>query len=240
MSDIEIIRIAHADTHERSRRYIGWLLGVETEFDSRTEGQPTTQELPPLDPCGPGPTSVKPNPIINSQSIFQSIIFHLLHPDESSVEIAHHLLKVTDRKPPSLCLDKIPEEFYKNGLFYYRCFNCRRMVGDPLADVLALPLHPNPWMRINIYLMSTLFFVSARVYSNVAMWILPARRWIIGWHTKAAITFHKNWTKTHKSKMARALARNEKASILEVEDATEDDNRTVSLCPFAMTAKPTS
>ena len=240
MSGIEIVRKSHTDTNKRLYRYIGWLLGVETEFDSRTEGQPTMQELPPLDPCGPG-VGVKPNPIVNSQSIFQSIIFHLLIPDESSIEIAHHLLKITDRKPPSMCLDKVPEEFYKNGLFYYRCFNCRRMVGDPLADALALPLHPNPWMRINIYFMSTLFFISARVYSNAAMWLLPVRRWIIGWHTEALIAFHQNWTKTHKSKMARALARNEKSSILEVEDAaTEDDNSTISLCPFAMTAKPTS
>ena len=197
------------------------------------------QELPPLDPCGPG-LRAEPNPIIHSRSIFQSIIFHLLHPDESSVEISHHLLKITDRKPPSMRLDRIPEEFYKNTMFYYRCFNCRRMVGDPLADALLLPLHPKFWIRTNIYLMSTFFLMSARVYSNAARWIVPARRRIIGWHQKASSAFHETWTKTHKSKMAHALARNEKASILDVENTIKDDNASMaSLCPFAMTAKPT-
>jgi hypothetical protein len=218
--------------------YIGWLLGVETTFDSRGEGKPTMQELPPLDPCGPG-VGAGSNPIIHSRSIFQSIVFHLLHPDESSVKVSHHLLKITDRKPPSMRLDKIPEEFYKNTMFYFRCFNCRRMIGDPLADALLLPVHPKFWMRTNIYLMSTFFFVSARVYSNAARWILPARRWIIRWHTKALRTFHETWMRTHKSKMAYALARNEKASILDLEYTIKGDNDTTSLCPFAMTAKPT-
>jgi hypothetical protein len=225
-------------------RYIGWLLGVETaESDSptcRSDDQPTMEDLPPLDPCGPG-VNVKPNSIINSQSIFQSIIFHLLDPDESSVEIAHHLLKITDRKPPSMQSNTIPEEFYKNKLFYYRCFNCRRMIGNELADSLELPLHPNPWTRLNIYLVSTLFLVSTRVYCIVAMKSPgPVRRWITGLHKKASIAFHQQWMKTHRSKMAKALARNEKASVLQEEDSANDVKYdTVSVCPFAMTAKPT-
>ena len=202
------------------------------------------KQLPPLDPCGPG-VGPKPDPIMHSTSIFQSIIFHLLHPDESSVTISHHLLKITDRRPPSMHLDLIPEAFYKNSLFYYRCYNCRRMVGDPLADALSLPLHPKAWMRTKIYLKSTLFFMLLRIYSNVAKWIPPIKGLIVGWHTKALGSFHENWMKTHKSKMAYALARNEKASILNAnEDAVKDmdpnsSNSSISLCPFAMTAKPT-
>jgi len=217
-------------------RYIGWLLGVETEFDNRLNGQPTMDELPPLDPCGPG-VGGKPDPI-RSQAIFQSIIFHLLHPDESSVEIAHHLLKITDRKPPSMQLNKIPEEFYKNRLFYYRCFNCRRMIGEELADALELPLHPNQLTRVKIYLVSTLFFLSLRTYTIVAKWS-PVRRLLIRWHKKASISYHQRWMKTHKSKMAKALASNEKASILPVEDSADDVECTDSVCPFAMIAKPT-
>ena len=221
-------------------RYIGWVLGVETEFDSsRSDGQPTTQELPPLDPCGPG-VGAKPNAIQNSQSIFSSMIFHLFEPDETSVEVAHHLLKITDRKPPSLQLNKIPEEFYKNDRFYSRCFNCRRMIGNDLADALALPFHPNPWERANIYLRSTLILVLTRAYSIAAMWVPFARRLIIGWHSKKMIEFHDRWTKTHKSKMATALARNEKASILDAKDAADTCNHAASICPFAMIAKPTS
>lgn len=221
----------------RVHRYIGWLLGVETAFDKREEGQPTIQELPPIDPCGPG-VGVKPSPIMHSKSIFESIIFHLLHPDESSVRISHHLLKITDRKPPSMRLDQIPKEFYTNTLFYYRSFNCRRMIGYPLADALLLPFHPNIWMRTNIYVMSTCFFIMVRLYSNAARSVSPARRWIIRWHTKALRAFHETWSRTHISKMAYALARNEKASILDQGNAMKGDDRMTSLCPFAMTAKP--
>eukprot|EP00536_Pseudo-nitzschia_multiseries_P001983 jgi/Psemu1/235232/estExt_Genewise1.C_260128 len=220
-------------------RYIGWLLGVETEFDNRCEGHPTMKELPPLDPCGPGVGAV-PNPVEHSQAIFQSVIFHLLHPNESSVKIANHLLKVTDRRPLSTRLEKVPEEFYKNGLYYYRCFNCRRMIGDPLADALSLPLHPSRLVRINIYLLSTFSLTLMRIYSNAARWVAPVRRWIIRWHSNLSVTFHKKWMETHKTKMARALAKNEKSSVLDVEeeDAIDAGRRSVSLCPFAMTAKP--
>lgn len=66
------------------------------------------------------------------------------------------------------------------------------------------------------------------------------RRLVIGWHANMSVAFHENWTKTHKSKMARALAKHEKASILEVEDedAIDVNNDAISLCPFAMIAKP--
>ena len=221
-------------------RYIGWLLGVETEFDSRGEGQPTMKQLPPLDACGPGPGPEK-NPVEHSKSIFQSIIFHLLHPDESSVNISHHLLKVTDRKPPGMGFEKIPDSFYKNDFFYYRCFNCRRMVGDPLADALQLPLPSSSWVWTKMYLKSTLVFSLTRLYTNASRWIPPIRRWIIRWHTKAVGSFHYNWRKTHKSKMAYALAKHQKASIFHTEETAIKDNDPVitSLCPFAMTAEPT-
>ena len=196
------------------------------------------KELPPLDPCGPG-VAVKANPIINSRSIFESIIFHLLHPDDSSVAISHHLLKVTDRKPPSIRPEQIPEEFYTNALFYYRCFNCRCMVGDPLADALSLPFHPNFWMRTNIRLLSTFSFILVRIYTNLARWVSPARRWIVRWHTKGLNAFHETWSMNHKSKMAYALGRNKKASILDLENIKKGNDSNTSFCPFAMTAKPT-
>ena len=127
-------------------RYLGWILGVETTFENRRNGQLTMKELPPLDPCGPGVGCTIQDPIKNSNSILQSIIFHLLEPDERSHAIAIHLLKITDRKPPGVSLKEIPDEFYKNELFYLRCYNCRQMVGNELADALGLPHHPNPFL----------------------------------------------------------------------------------------------
>jgi ER-bound oxygenase mpaB/B'/Rubber oxygenase, catalytic domain len=241
-------------------RYIGFLLGVETEGEERTAnvGRPAAfEDLPPLDPCGPGGGEhSRNNPVTRSNAILQSIIFHLMDPDESSVEIAHHLLKITDQRPPTMRMDKIPEDFYKNELFYYRSFNCRRMIGDPLADALDLPLHPKWWMRRKIWLKSTVILSFLRLYTVAAMWVPFARRWIIGRHRQAMTAFHESWLKRHKSKLARALATKEKASVLEQSTAEEEfyaenggpdrggtitaaNTAAASICPFAMTAPPT-
>lgn len=227
-------------------RYIGYMLGVETEGEERVIGLPRMDDLPPLDPCGPG-IGPKPSPIMHSNAVLQSIIFHLLDPDRTSVEIAHHILKVTDRRPPSLAMKEIPDDFYKNELFYLRCFNCRLMIGNPLADALDLPLHPSRWTRIKICLKSTTIFSLIRVYTFTAMRVPFAKRWIINRHRRALVYFHEAWLKTHKSKMAKALATNDKASVLEEEVRENDkaaevrslvDTAGTSICPFAMTALP--
>lgn len=226
-------------------RFIGWLLGVETHFSTVTRfgDQPTLTELPPLDPCGPG-YGKTPDPICNSNSLLQSMIWHLLDPDKSSVEIAHHLLKITDRRPPSMQLSKIPDAFYRNELFYFRSFNCRRMIGDPLADALELPFHPIWWNRVKIYLKSQFLFGLFRIYTVASMVKIPiVRNWMIRQHTRALVAFHERWVKSHQTKMARALAKNEKATVLEEssKDGTDEDSidgAGASLCPFAMTAPP--
>ncbi|KAG7355774.1 DUF2236 domain containing protein [Nitzschia inconspicua] len=219
-------------------RYLGWLLGVETEYGERQTGLPTMDELPPLDPCGPGLNCSAPDDTIkNSNSILQSVIFHLLDPDKSSVDIAHHLLKITDRKPPATSPRKIPENFYKNELFYYRCYNCRKMIGDPLADALELPFHPNPFCRLKIQAKSIFFFSLFRLYTAAAIWIVPFRRLVISWHERALVHFHETWTKTHQTKIAKAFSRGENASVLDVDD-TEDNTSSSSICPFAMIAPP--
>jgi ER-bound oxygenase mpaB/B'/Rubber oxygenase, catalytic domain len=223
-------------------RYLGWLLGVETDYGERQQGLPSMDELPPLDPCGPGVGCEIPDTIMNSNAILQSVIFHLLEPDESSVEIAHHLLKITDRKPPSSSFDKIPEAFYKNELFYYRSYNCRRMIGDPLADALELPFHPNPWMRLKIRLKSTFFLSMFRAYTLATIWIPPFRRFVISWHEHALVRFHEAWTKSHQAKLSNALSKGEKASVLDDEPWTDGSGhvkpKSASLCPFAMVASP--
>jgi hypothetical protein len=222
-------------------RYLGFLLGVETEFEDRLNGQATMYKVPPLDPCGPGVGCMIQDPVKNSNATLQSIIFHLLDPDKGSVEIAHHLLKITDRKPPSVSLNEIPDEFYQNELFYLRCYNCRQMIGDPLADALELPLHPKPWIRIKIRLKSFFILSLMRIYTLAAMRVPFIRNFIISRHIRALVTFHEKWCETHKSKLARALARGEQSSVLEgfedhvVEGANSNSS---SLCPFAMTAAP--
>jgi hypothetical protein len=218
-------------------RYIGWLLGVETGVEERPQSQLTMHVLPPLDPCGPGVGSLMPDTFNNSNSILQSIIFHLLEPDESSVEISHHLLKVTDRKPPSSAFKKISPDFYENDLFFYRCYNCRIMIGNPLADALELPYHPNPFIQLKIRLKSAFFLSLLRVYTVATIWMPTFRRVVVGWHERALLKFHETWTKSHKSKLVRALTNGEKSSVLDDVSVTEAEIRT-RICPFAMTASP--
>ncbi len=226
-------------------RYIGWLMGVEVEGDIRSAKYLSVEDLPPLDPCGPG-RSERPDPCRHSAAILDSILDHLLDPDETSVEISHHLLKITDRKPPSSKLSEIPDEFYKNDLFYYRALQCRRLIGDPLADSLHLPFHPNRWKRMKCMIKSAFVLSIFRCYTLASMWIPLARRKVIQWHTSAFLRFHEEWIKTHQTKMGRALARNERATCL-VEEETPNStsyqsNGTnesyQSLCPFAMVAPP--
>ena len=253
-------------------RYIGWVLGVETEtYDLKmlprvsstssngTQQQPhlsdsSWERLPPLDPCGPGRGHI-PDPIANSNSLLQSFIFHLLDPDESSVEVAHHLLQITDRKPPNSNFKKIPPSFYKNELFYFRAFQCRRFIGNPLADALHLPYHPSLFVRIKLWCKSTFFLSLLRVYTLTAMWIPFCRRRMISWHEKRMKTFYEGWEKTHKTRMANALAKKERPGWTTTTTGSEkNDNNTLkamdadhhhemsssSLCPFAMVAPPTT
>ena len=221
-------------------RYIGWLLGVETIQEERTKEEPSIASLPPLDPCGPG-MGVKPDAIVHSFSLLQSILFHILDPDESSIEISHHLLKVTDRKPPSMSFREIPEEFYKNELFYFRSLQCRRFIGNPLADALHLPYHPSPWKRAKLIVKSTIFLTAVRIYTLAAKWIPGMRLLMTRYHAWGFSKFHEHWLQTHKSKLAKALHRNEKPSCITKKQKSSEtrlDAPTDSLCPFAMIASP--
>lgn len=238
-------------------RYIGWLLGVETDDndETRTLGQPSTKALPVLDPCGPGRGS-RPDCIRHSAAKLQSMIWHLLEPDSSSTEIAHHLLKITDRRPPSMQFHKIPDSFYKNELYYLRSYNCRRLIGDPLADALELPFHPNRWIRLKIAIKSQVIFWMLRLYTAAGMRVPFIRRWMVRQHTRGLKAFHNRWLESHPSKMARAFAKNEKPSVLADDDghdknfdskfhdgknnvpSSPNDSAAPSLCPFAMAAPP--
>lgn len=207
-------------------RYIGWLLGVETETDTRTKGEPDTKELPPLDPCGPPrKDNVCKNTIQRSYALLESIIFHLGDPDDSSVRIAHHLLQITDRKPPKDIQNV--SSFYKNGLFYYRSLQCRKLIGEPLANALELPFHPNVWKRALIYATSAFVWSVLRVYTLASMYSPFCRKTLVGFHSRQFVNFHNYWNQTHTSKMAD-MARKR------VSNKINQSN----MCPFAMVAPP--
>eukprot|EP00429_Kryptoperidinium_foliaceum_P002866 CAMPEP_0176009154 /NCGR_PEP_ID=MMETSP0120_2-20121206/4108_1 /TAXON_ID=160619 /ORGANISM="Kryptoperidinium foliaceum, Strain CCMP 1326" /LENGTH=464 /DNA_ID=CAMNT_0017341949 /DNA_START=163 /DNA_END=1555 /DNA_ORIENTATION=+ len=205
-------------------RYLGWLLGVETEGDIRRPGHRSNGELPPLDPCGPG-RNKDGDPVRYSAALLESFIDHLLEPDESSVIISHHLLKITDRKPPSTKLSEIPEEFYKNDLFYYRSYQCRRLIGDHIADALQLPYHPSLWKRCWHRIRSAVFMSLFRFYTLATMFLPFVRRKVITWHTNGYKRFHDEWLKTHRTKMAKALATKELATCIREGNGDDADGK---------------
>lgn len=224
-------------------RYIGWLLGVETEAEA-WKGQ-ECEMITPMDPCGPGPTSLhERDTTIRAAAILQSVVAHLLQPDENSVQVAHHLLKITDRRPPSFDTSKIPANFYSNNLFYFRSLQCRRLIGDPLADALELPLHPNSIARFRIWLYSTIALTVIGVYTLIGIVVPFARRRMIRWHAKGLQIYHKQWLKDHPSRMARALVTKQLPTCVElcgdeVEEIPKVNGGTSqSFCPFAMVANP--
>jgi hypothetical protein len=216
-------------------RYIGWLLGVETVSDTQPIAK-LPSSLPPLDPCGPGYGRSR-DPILHSNAILQSGFFHILDPDETSVEIAHHLLKVSSHKAPGTKYGEKPhKDLYLTDWFYFRSLQCRRFVGNPLADALCLPLHPSFWKKVKLHTFSTIYLVLLRLYTLSAMFIPPLRRRMIRYHTNTMIRFHKTWICSHKSKMARALRLGEKASVNDQDHS--EDSESEHMCPFAMVAPP--
>lgn len=155
-------------------RYIGWLLGVETDndnFDDCLHSDQQIQKLSkqkPLDPCGSG-LGPNPDPIKHSNSLLQSIIFHIFDPDETSVEVAHHLLRMgnTKNQPSHKHLNKPqnpppPEE---NFLFCLRSLVCRLFIGDPLANKLHLPYHAKRSTRMFIWTMVMFYLSLLRLYT---------------------------------------------------------------------------
>ena len=136
------VPVADREAYLAVWRYLGWLLGIPVidDIDKSALQDTDSAHTQPLDPCGPGWLPTKRNPLRHSQSIFQSIIFHLMHPDDTSVHISHHLLW-QGRKSDATTAEKQNETRW----FYYRALQCRRFIGDPLADALQLPRHTVCW-----------------------------------------------------------------------------------------------
>lgn len=199
-------------------RYLGWLLGVPVLDDhdvkrntwSRIDGK----RLRPLDPCGPGWIPDRPQPTEHAYAVFQSIILHLLHPDELSVKISNHLLRLGRDK------DATPEtQENQESWYYYRTLQCRRFVGNYLADALQLPLHKTAYQRWRQWTVSTLSLFCWTVYTWAGLPWSPFRFILIRYHRYYMRKFAAMWQTTHAKRMEEKLA-GEQA------------------CPFAMVAPP--
>lgn len=173
----------------------------------------------------------------HSNDLFQSIIVHLMEPDDTSVEISHHLLKITDRRPPKGGAS-LMSDFYVNDDFYLRSLLCRKFVGDPLADALRLPYPPERRRRWRLRAKALLILWSVRLYTLATRYLPFARRYAVRLHVNAMVRFHERWSSTHGSQMARALRRRVRPSVADDHD-DKDAASPPSCCPFAMVAPPT-
>ncbi|EKX35478.1 hypothetical protein GUITHDRAFT_146491 [Guillardia theta CCMP2712] len=98
-------------------RYIGWLIGVDDKHN----------------PC----TSVD-----RAKATLESIVMHILEPDEDSRAVAFHLLQVP-----------------RNGRgLAFRQHLCRKFIGDKLADSLGLPVS-TLWQSFTYF-----FMICIRLY----------------------------------------------------------------------------
>jgi hypothetical protein len=210
-------------------RYVGWLLGVQVVWNdpetTSTNGndndtkinEASRHVLPALDPCGPGWYPNKPDPLAHSHAIFGSILLHLSKPDASSVEIAHHLLRlgkapnIRGRYDPSLkqtaattSSEKYETEQNRQESkdnqewwFYFRCYQCRRYAGNELGDALCLPYHPVWYRRWQIHILSTCYLCILRLYSWAAWPTSPFRNWIVQFHERQFRNLLDKWQTGH-------------------------------------------
>lgn len=225
-------------------RYLGWLLGVPVATDDVCQETDETADhvgetnnrngfshynnttrprirrdpsLPrPLDPCGPGWISNRANPIEHAYAVFQSIVLHLLHPNKLSVKISHHLLRQGRTK------DASPQtRAGEQSWFYYRALQCRRFVGDPLADALELPLHKTRFQRWRQWTVSTAILLMWTMYTWAGLPWSPLRFILIRCHRYYLVKFAQTWQTAHTKRMQEKLATGEQRA-----------------CPFAMVNPP--
>ncbi|GKY97572.1 hypothetical protein MPSEU_000715700 [Mayamaea pseudoterrestris] len=229
-------------------RYLGWLLGVSTQEDevvdtSNSDGNST--DLCPLDPCGPGWIVSMPDPMEHAKAVFASIVFHLMHPNEKSVKIAHYLLGVGyGRKRSSADKDAAANTtiMTHNNWFYYRAMQCRRFIGNPLADALELPKHhPQWWTDIWLHIIGYLYLVFMRLYILACLPYSPLRNMLVKLHKRQLHRFIDSyWKEDHSKRMGTDPNKTKDAANGGESKAlkAESTSKPVSMCPFAMVSPP--
>lgn len=207
------------------------------------------KRLVPIDPCGPrrsryaesyrsfDGSSIEwdPNadvvdldddPIIHSYGTLESIILHLLHPEQSSRLIVNHLLNL-------------------RRSIVFRSEVCRKFLGDSLSDQLGIPKSQTNWVgwriaslhnfvsHVCIKIFLYIFLVFLRGYTLLTMACPLFRQRAIVWHGNLEGKFLCLWEKSHEDRVTKA------ASKLEV-GVAKSTTKKKSLCPFAMIMDPNS
>ncbi len=200
-------------------RYIGWLLGIST---------PTEGGLSPLDPCGYGFRGTPEDPIIHSRALLESIILHLMHPNDVSSQISNHLLRVGQNEGNEFVLG-----------YLYRCFMCRRIIGSELADALKIQ-DLDIWSikHLTAYLLSSVVLLSLRIYTILTMNFEWFKRLVYNRHGRMMKRFYQLWVKENKMRMEALAAKSNivhKKGHHKVEMEQSIKSQKISLCPFSLT-----
>ena len=230
-------------------RYIGWLLGVDTAeleagaFESPSDAS-KNYPLVPIDPCGPRKLTkldegqlrslsadqledILPaeDPLIHSYATLESMILHLLHPEQSSRQLVSHLMNLRSQVT-------------------FRSEVCRKLLGDPLSDELGIGRSTIQWQgwtlkTLNNFLSHVcvtffvyLFLFFLRGYTLLPIMFPRVRRYFISWHGRQWRKVLSTWEKMHAKRMtsAQAKASNSKSAA----------KRNESHCPFSMIMSPDS
>jgi ER-bound oxygenase mpaB/B'/Rubber oxygenase, catalytic domain len=179
-------------------RYIGWLLDIDTIHDKDDEDYATMGNVAAaLDPCGPGwyPKD-RPDSLAHSHDLLQSIILHLMQPDDRSRMICHHLLRIGGSASTieTLTMDKKNDD---DWWYLFRALRCRQYIGNPLADALQLPYHPMQFGRMQLWTCSLAYCCILRLWTLAGRPWSPLRSWLIGWHRQRLQTFYETWQEPH-------------------------------------------
>merc|ERR1712232_1255133 len=195
-------------------------------------GKMYSNKLPPLDPCSGTKTTCKSispadnDPISHSFAMLESIIFHLLDPNEVSRNVAAHLLRIGQSSKQERMQGSVNHRKKEFG-FAYRCFMCRRYLGEPLSNALNLPCPDTFSLSYGIlFALSTLHLVLLRSYTLCTMHIPYFKKTVRKWHARGMVKFYNAWEEGHNKRMRKVSQTNKK-------------NRKKNFdCPFAMVMQP--
>ncbi|KAL3757686.1 hypothetical protein ACHAWU_004471 [Discostella pseudostelligera] len=227
-------------------RYLGWLLGVDTPESTSQVDQPTTssnasesERLPPIDPCGPRKQTnlnvkcdsnldLHNDSILHSYATLESMILHLLHPNQSSRELVAHLLNL-------------------RSSYMFRSEVCRKLLSEPLSDELGIPQASFQWKgwrlksfsnivgHIGLKFVVYFFLLFLRVYTLLTMKYSWFRRRATVRHGCLEKKFLLLWEKSHKQRVTEAASDNRKSTT---QSSSPSSSGKKSYCPFSMIMDP--
>jgi hypothetical protein len=153
--------------------YVGWLLGVDTTIldPCRTNHPRTHSQITRISSVSSSselqPFISPTDPLFYPRVLMESILCHIMNPDDSSVSMAHHLLQASMRGDGMTNDSKSMAR--PQFSFLYRGYLCRKFIGDKLSDQLCLP---NPWKDHSIvsilsYILTLALLIMLRLYLRI-------------------------------------------------------------------------